>query len=286
MLSDFQAAILGLLQGITELFPISSLGHSILLPALLGWPIDQNAGYFLTFLVGTHFATAAVLFFAYWHDWVRIITGTLRSIRRRSIGGDRGAKLGWLLVAGTVSAGVIGLAFQKQVQKFFTSPFYVAVFLALNRVLLYVTELLRTRANSKRGGIIDADERIAAEVSWRQSASVGVMQVLALLPRFSRTGSTLAGGLIAGLAREDALRFPFLLATPIIAAAAVLKLPVVLASTDAPAIKAALLGAACAAIASYLSMKFLTRYFKTRTLTPFAVYCLLFGAFSILWLRS
>jgi undecaprenyl-diphosphatase len=252
----------------------------------LGWPIDQNAGYFLTFLVTTHFATAAVLFCVYWRDWVWIIAGILRSIRRRSIGADRGAKLGWLLVVGTVPAGVVGLAFQKQVQKFFTSPFYVAVFLALNGVLLYVAELLRTRANSKRGGIIDADERIAAEVSWRQSVSVGVMQVLALLPGFSRTGSTLAGGLIAGLAHEDALRFSFLLATPIIAAAAIFKLPVLLASTDAPTIEAALLGAACAAIASYLSVKFLTRYFKTRTLTPFAIYCLLFGAFSILWLRS
>lgn len=160
------------------------------------------------------------------------------------------------------------------------------MFLALNGVLLYVAELLRTRANSKRGGITDADERIAAEVSWRQSASVGVMQVLALLPGFSRTGSTIAGGLIAGLPHEDAFRFSFLLATPIIAAAAALKLPVLLASKDAPAIEAALLGATCAAIAPYLSVKLLTRYFKTRTLTSFAVYCLLFGALSMLLLRT
>jgi undecaprenyl-diphosphatase len=266
MLSYFQAAILGFLQGITELFPISSLGHSILLPALLGWSIDQNAGYFLTFLVATHFATAAVLFAAYWRDWLRIVTGILRSVRFRSVAANPDAKLGWLLVVGTVPAGVVGLSVQKQVLKFFTSPLYVAVFLALNGILLYLAELLRARAKNSRGDLADADERLAAKVSWRQSASVGVMQVLALLPGFSRTGSTIAGGLIAGLAHEDALRFSFLLATPIIAAAAALKLPLLLASKDAHAIEAALLGASCAAIASYLSVKFLTRYFKTRTL--------------------
>jgi undecaprenyl-diphosphatase len=284
MLSYFQAAILGLLQGITELFPISSLGHSILLPALLGWSIDQNAGYFLSFLVATHFATATVLFFLYWSDWLRIISGIFRSISERSIAANPDAKLGWLLVVGTVPAGIIGLAFQKQVQKLFTSPSYVAGFLALNGVLLFGAELLRTRADSGRSIIADADERIAMEVSWWQSASVGVMQVLALLPGFSRTGSTLAGGLMAGLAHEDALRFSFLLATPIIAAAAALKLPVLFASRNVQSIEAALLGAISAALASYFSVKFLTRYFKTRTLTPFAVYCLLFGVFSLLLL--
>ena len=154
----------------------------------------------------------------------------------------------------------------------FTSPFYVASFLALNGVLLYAAELLRTRADREHGvagGEVDADERIAAEVSWWQSAAVGVMQVLALLPGFSRTGSTIAGGLMAGLAHEDALRFSFLLATPIIAAAAALKLPMLFASKNVQSIDAALLGAVCAALASYFSVKFLTRYFKTRTLTPF-----------------
>jgi len=284
MLSYFQAAILGVLQGISELFPISSLGHSIILPALLGWTVDQNANYFLTFLVATHFATATVLFFIYRSDWVRIISGILKSFRLGKIPPDPDAKLGWLLVVGTVPAGIVGILFQKQVQELFTSPSYVASFLALNGVLLYAAELLRTKAKSG-GSVLDADERIAAELSWRQSTGVGVMQVLALLPGFSRTGSTIAGGLMVGLAHEDALRFSFLLATPIIAAAAALKLPVLLASRDAPAIEAALLGATCAAIASYLSVKFLTRYFKTRTLTPFAVYCSLSGLISLLLLH-
>jgi undecaprenyl-diphosphatase len=284
MLSHLQAAILGTLQGISELFPISSLGHSIILPALLGWTIDQNANHFLSFLVATHFATAAILFFFYWGDWVRIISGMLRSIRLRSLTSDPDAKLGWLLVLGTVPAGIVGISFQKQVQELFISPPYVAAFLAFNGGLLYAAELLRKKATG-RGSVLDSGERIAAEVSWWQSAGVGVMQVLALLPGFSRTGSTIAGGLMVGLAHEDALRFSFLLATPIIGAAAVLKLPVLFASKNAPAIEAALLGAGSAAVASYLSVKFLTRYFKTRTLTPFAIYCLVSGLISLLLLR-
>lgn len=289
MLSSFQAIILGILQGISELFPISSLGHSIILPALLGWTIDQRAGYFLTFLVATHFATAAVLFFYYWSDWVRIIRGTLRSIWRRSLMADPDARLGWLLVIGTVPAGLIGLVFEKQLQRLFIAPIYVACFLVLNGFLLYFAEVLRTRARTAsfepEADKWDADKRLANEVSWGQSARVGVMQALALFPGFSRTGSTLAGGLMVGLAHEDALRFSFMLATPIIAAAAVLKLPKLFASHDAAAIDAAMLGAVCAAVASYFSVKFLTKYFKTRTLTPFAVYCLLVGLLSLALLR-
>jgi undecaprenyl-diphosphatase len=284
MLTSFQAAILGLLQGIAELFPISSLGHSIILPGLLGWSIDRNANYFLTFLVATHFATALVLFFFYFDDWDRIIRGTLRSLRTGSLQGDPDARLGWLLVVGTFPAGLLGLAFEKRLQKLFISPAYVAGFLLLNGVLLFVAELLRKRAIAAEA-VRDADQRIAVEVSWWQSGKVGVMQVLALLPGFSRTGSTIAGGLMVGLAHEDALRFSFLLATPIIAAAAVLKLPALFVSMDRAAIGVALLGAGCAAVAAYFSVRFLTRYFQTRTLTPFAIYCLLAGLSSLMLLR-
>jgi undecaprenyl-diphosphatase len=284
MLSLGQALLLGLLQGISELFPISSLGHSIILPALLGWAINRKANYFLTFLVATHFATAAVLFFIYWKDWVRIIGATLRSIWRRSLMGNPDAKLGWLLVIGTVPAGALGFSFEKYLQRLFISPSHVASFLALNGVLLYLAELLRKRA--KRAAVIeDPDHRLAAEVSWWQSAKVGVMQVLALLPGFSRTGSTIAGGLMVGLAHEDSLRFSFLLATPIIGAAAALKLPALFTSGGSVAIEGALIGGAGAAVAAYFSVKFLTRYFKTRTLTPFAVYCLIAGLASLFLLH-
>ncbi|MGH7814813.1 MAG: undecaprenyl-diphosphate phosphatase [Candidatus Binataceae bacterium] len=280
MLTLFQAIILGLLQGVSELFPISSLGHSIILPALLGWAMDRHADYFLTFLVATHFATAVVLFAFYRRDWVRIIRGTLRSIAQRNLVIDSDARLGWMLVVGTVPAGLIGLVFEKRLERLFVSPVYVAGFLALNGILLYAAEVLRTRAKLA-AEIRDPDQRIAAELTWGQSAGVGVAQVLALFPGFSRTGSTIAGGLVVGLAHEDSLRFSFLLATPIIAAAAVLKLPKLIASHNAAAIEPALLGAACAAVAAYFSVKFLTRYFKTRTLTPFAVYCLAAGLLSL-----
>jgi undecaprenyl-diphosphatase len=284
MLSYLQAVILGLLQGISELFPISSLGHSIILPGLLGWGIDHNAAYFLTFLVATHFATATVLFIFYWRDWVRIISGILRSIWTRSLKADADAQLGWLLVVGTVPAGLVGLLFQKQVEKLFLSPMDVACFLALNGGMLYLAERLRRKAKSG-GNLADADERIASELSWWQSIKVGLMQIFALLPGFSRTGSTIAGGLMVGLAHEDALRFSFLLATPIIGAAAALKLPVLFASGGGAAIGTALVGGVCAAVAAYFSVRFLTRYFRTATLTPFAIYCFFAGILSLALLR-
>lgn len=284
MLSYFQAAILGLVQGISELFPISSLGHSIILLGLLGWNINHDANYFLTFLVATHFATAAVLFLFYWKDWVRIISGIVRSVRRRNINLDADAQLGWLLVVGTVPAGLVGLLFQKQVEKLFISPVYVAGFLMLNGGMLYLAEILRRKAKNS-GRLADADHRIAAELSYWQSIKVGLMQIFALLPGFSRTGSTIAGGLMVGLAHEDALRFSFLLATPIIGAAAVLKLPGLFASGSSMVIGPALMGAACASVAAYFSVKFLTRYFESRTLTPFAIYCFLVGVLSLVLLR-
>jgi undecaprenyl-diphosphatase len=282
MISYAQAIILGLLQGITELFPISSLGHSIILPAILGWQINQNAAYFLAFLVATHFATCAVLFCFYWEDWVRIISGILRSIKTRRAAADLSAKLGWLLIIGTVPAGIAGIVIQKQVQALFISPRCVAGLLALNGILLWVAEFLRKRAARTRYSVLDADDRIATGLTGWQAAKVGMMQLLALLPGFSRTGSALAGGLMAGLTHEDALRFSFLLATPIIGAAALLKLPTLFISANARLIGTALLGAISAAVAAYFSVKFLTKYFQTRTLRPFAIYCLLIGILSML----
>jgi len=188
MLSLAQALILGIVQGVSELFPISSLGHSIILPALVGWTVEQDAAGFLTFLVATHFATAAVLFCLYLDDWKRIGAGLLRSVIRRTVREDRDAKLGWLLVIGTIPAGMIGLVLEKRLQRLFAAPRDVAVFLVLNGLLLYLAERLRKRSPA-RANVRDADHRIAAEVSWWQSLKVGAMQVLALIPGFSRTGS-------------------------------------------------------------------------------------------------
>lgn len=283
MLSLLQAIILGLVQGITELFPISSLGHSVLLPGLLGWHVNQNATEFLEFLVATHFATALVLFFIYWKDWVRIVRGLFRSIAEREIA-DPDARLGWLLVAATIPAGIAGVLFQKQIQNLFIAPMYAAFFLILNGGLLFLAERLRRRAIFG-GDIHDADKRIAEKLSWSQSIKIGFLQIIALIPGFSRTGSTLSGGLMTGLSHEEALRYSFLLATPIIGAAALLELPPLLMSGNEQTLAIAAAGAIAAAIAAYISAKFLTRYFKTKTLTPFAIYCVVVGTLSLLILK-
>ena len=284
MISVSQAIALGFLQGVTELFPVSSLGHSVVLPGLLRWRVDQDAGAFLTFLVATHFATALVLFVLYWGDWKRILAGLGRSLRDRAFGpADLDARLGWLLVAGTIPAGIVGLLFERQVRGLFVSPRSAAFFLIMNGVLLFGAERLRRKAK-RADHLLDPDRRIATELTWPHAIRVGLLQIIALIPGFSRTGSTLAGGLLVGLSHEDSLRYSFLLATPIIGAAAALKLPRLLLSGGSGAISVALLGAVAAAIAAYASVKFLTRYFRTKTLVPFAVYCALAGSASLVLL--
>jgi undecaprenyl-diphosphatase len=276
VISYFQAIVLGLLQGVSELFPVSSLGHSVILPSLLGWNIHQNDPFFLTFLVATHFATALVLLGFFWRDWWLIIKGLGRSLQERQIReSDPHARLGWLLVVGTIPAGILGLLLEGKLRHIFASPQSAAVFLMLNGVLLYGAELLRRRAPAGERG--DPDARIAHRLSWSESAGIGTAQALALIPGFSRSGATMAGGLLAGLSNVDAARFAFLLATPIIGAAAVLKLPELAGSQGNGVRGPALVGAACAAFTAYLSVRFLMRFFETNRLTPFAVYCFFAG---------
>ena len=272
-ISYFQAAILGLLQGVSELFPISSLGHSVILPSLLGWDIHQNKQYFLTFLVALHLATALVLLGFFWSDWVRIVKGLGRSLRDREIS-DPDAKLGWLLILGTIPAGILGLLLQDSLRKLFASPEYASVFLALNGLMLFGAEALRRRAPVVAE---DDDERIARTVGWRQAFAVGGVQSIALIPGFSRSGASIGGGLLVGLSHKDAARFAFLLATPLIFAAAVLKLPDLAGSQGNGVRGPALVGALCSALTAYLAVRFLMKYFETRTLIPFAVYCLCAG---------
>ena len=273
LISYGQAILLGLLQGVSELFPVSSLGHSVILPKLVGWHIDQKASSFLTFLVAVHLATALVLLAFFWHDWVRIAKGLGRSLRDREIG-DPDAKLGWLLIVATIPAGLLGVTMQDSLRKLFASPEYASIFLALNGLLLFAAEMLRRRAPETTD---EDDTRIARTVGWWQSFTVGAAQAIALLPGFSRSGASMGGGLLVGLSHKDAARFAFLLATPIILAAAVLKLPD-LAGPQGDGIRGpALVGALCSAVTAYLAVKFLMRYFETRTLTPFAIYCLCAG---------
>ncbi len=274
-ISYFQAAMLGLLQGVSELFPVSSLGHSVILPRLVGWHIHQNDKFFITFLVATHLATAIVLLFFFWRDWVRIVKGLGRSLRDREIApDDTDAKLGWLLVVGTIPAGILGLVLEHKLRSVFASAQSAAIFLFLNGFVLYGAELLRRRAPVVEE---EDDTRIARTVTWRDAALVGAAQALALIPGLSRSGATMGGGLLVGLSHKDAARFAFLLATPIIGAAAALKLPELAGPTGNGVRGPALVGALCSAVTAYLAVRFLMRYFERNTLTPFAIYCFLAG---------
>jgi undecaprenyl-diphosphatase len=281
-ISYFQAIVLGLTQGISEPFPISSLGHAVILPGLAGWHIHQNDKFFLTFLIATHLATAIVLLLFFLRDWIRIVGGILRSLRQREIRAeDTDARLGWLLVVGTVPAGIIGLLLQEPLRKLFASPSVAAAFLIVNGVALLAFERLRKRAPRPGDHRGDSDVRIA-KLSWRQAIAVGTAQAAALIPGISRSGFSMGGGLLSGLSNEDAARYSFLLATPVILAAAALKLPELLGSQGDGVRGPALVAGLCAAVTTFLAVKFLLRYFETNRLSPFGFYCIGLGVVSTL----
>ncbi len=277
LISYGQAIILGLLQGVSELFPVSSLGHSVILPRLVGWDIHQNDPYFITFLVATHLATALVLLGFFWRDWVRIVKGLGRSLRDRGIApDDTDAKLGWLLVIGTIPAGILGLLLEHSLRDVFASARSAAFFLMVNGALLYGAEILRRRGAHDE--VDDDDERVARQLTFRSAFGVGAAQAIALIPGLSRSGATMGGGLLAGLSNKDAARFAFLLATPIIGAAAILKLPELFGPDGNGVRGPAFVGALCSAVTAYLAVRFLMRFFERQRLTGFAIYCALAGA--------
>ena len=265
------------------MFPISSLGHTwcSFRQCFTSWPIDRSSDAFLAFLVLTHLATALVLLGFFWRDWVKIVLGLLRSLREREIrADDTYARLGWLLVVSTVPAGFIGLLFQDELQNLFAAADVVAVALILNGALLYGVELLKRR-NVEEG---PPDDGKLAALSWGQAVLIGLAQCLALIPGFSRTGSAMAGGLVSGLSHENAGRYSFLLATPIILAAAVLKVPDIFAN-GGQGVGEALTGAICAAVSAFFSVRFLVKYFETQSLRPFAIYCAMAGVVALILAR-
>jgi undecaprenyl-diphosphatase len=281
-ISYFQAVILGITQGIAEPFPISSLGHGVVLPRLFGWNIHQNDKFFLTFLIATHLGTALTLLGFFWQDWVRVVKGLWRSLAMREIRADDvNARLAWLLVAGTIPVGIIGLLLQEPLRKLFASAQLAAAFLIVNGIALLLFERLRRRPPRAGDGLGDSDARIA-KLSWRQAFAVGISQAAALIPGISRSGFSMGGGLLVGLSNEDAARYSFLLATPVILAAAVLKLPELLGSEGNGVRGPALVAGLCAAAATFLAVKFLLRFFQTNRLTPFGIYCIALGVISTL----
>jgi undecaprenyl-diphosphatase len=275
-ISYFQAIVLGALQGIAEPFPISSLGHAVIAPSLFGWDIHQNDEFFLAFLVATHCATAVVLFFFFLEDWKRIFRGLGRSLRGRSGPADTDARLGWVIVIGTIPAGILGLALEHKLRDLFASPTSAAIFLTVNGLLLLAFESLRRRRPRAGDYQGDGDARIA-RMSFKQALAIGSAQAAALIPGISRSGITMGGGLLTGLSNEDSARYAFLLATPIIGLAGVYKLPDLLGSAGDGVRGQALVAALAAAATTYLAVKFLLRFFETNRLTPFGIYCIVAG---------
>jgi undecaprenyl-diphosphatase len=287
-MTTWQAAVLGLLQGATELFPVSSLGHAVIIPTLLHWSYKQSDPTFLPFLVLLHLGTAGALLVLYWRDWLQITRGFFTAAVRGRIESPN-ERLAMLLVVGTVPTGLVGVFFQKQLQGLFASPRVAASFLIVNGALLLGAELLRRRAErrARLEGRDRAEQEEAftdvSQLSYRAAGLVGFCQVLALFPGISRSGVTMGGGLLAGLRHQEAARFSFLLATPIIAAAGVLEVPALI-HPGVP-IESYLLGAVLAGLAAYGSARFLIRYFRSGRLDPYAWYCVAVGIGSLLLLR-
>ena len=298
-LSYVEAVVVGAFQGVTELFPVSSLGHAVLVPALVGgqWAKDLNVSTpgspYLAFIVGLHVATAAALLVFFWRDWLRIVAGFASSARYRRIE-TPAERLAWLIVVATIPVGLAGVALEHLFRTTLGRPIPAAGFLVLNGIALYAGEVLRRRVSpaADRDQAAEAeqlhtgeaiDDRLA-QLPMGRGLLIGSSQILALLPGISRSGIAMVAGLWRGLSHEDAARFSFLLATPIILAAGVYKIPDLFGPAGAGIHGQVLVGSVASFVCAYLAVRYLTRYFQTRTLTPFAVYCAAAGAGSLLWL--
>jgi undecaprenyl-diphosphatase len=278
-----QALVLALLQGVSELFPISSLGHTILVPALLHWNnIDRSSASFLAFVVVLHLGTALALIVFYRAQWYAIVRALGRSIVLGRLSSDRDERTGWLLVVATIPVGLLGVVFEHPVRRLFGSPAPAAFFLLINGLIMFAGEALRRvqeRARARKSKPID-------RLSYPESLFIGVAQAFALLPGISRSGSSMVAGLLCDLDHEQAARFSFLLATPVIFAAALLELPRLFAPQAHLVLVQAIAGGIAAGIAAYLSVAFLTRYFRSNDLRPFGWYCIIVGSICFVLARK
>ena len=339
-LTYLQAVVIGLIQGLTELFPVSSLGHTVLIPSWLGgsWAAlvrqeDSGESPYLAFIVGLHLATALVLIGYYWREWLRLARGLITSVARRQVETPE-QRLAWLIVIATIPVGLAGLRFEHAFRVLFARPEAAAFFLMVNGGILLLGERYRRRGRipvpAGGAGPPDDQDQEDAPVSMAAAATttgtpagtgqeqpgarrprpgrprperavvdaaaeqrlagigagsalwIGAAQILALFAGISREGVTMAGGLVRGLSHEDALRFAFLLSTPVILAAGALKVPDLTGPLGAGIRGQVLAGSVAAAATSLLAIVFLARWFRTRTLTPFAVYCLAAGLLSLI----
>lgn len=279
-----QALFMGLVQGATELFPVSSLGHAVLIPSLLHWSFKQSDPSFVPFLVLLHLGTAGALLVIYRTQWVDIIKSFFTAALRGAIE-TPSERLAMLLMVGTIPAAILGVFFESRIKSLFASPYVAAGFLIVNGILMLSFEQLRRRA--ERRAALDSKPRIEQEegfaeaerISFRAAALVGACQALAFLPGISRSGVTIGGGLMAGLRHQEAARFSFLLATPVILAAGVLEVPQLFAS-GVP-VGEYIASAVLAGVAAYVSARFLLRYFRSGRLDPYGFYCIAAGLVSL-----
>jgi undecaprenyl-diphosphatase len=321
-LTYLEAAVVGLIQGVSELFPVSSLGHNVLLPAIIGgsWAKDLNVAApespYLAFIVGLHVATAIALLIYFWRDWVRIIRGFFTSVFRFQVE-TPDQKLAWMIILATIPVGLVGFAFEHAFRVFFGVPIRAAVFLVVNGVILLAGERFRRKSSLRADQEIAGERDLAAVGGRRMGGSrhasghqaeravehaqaqesdvrlarhgylgaiiIGSAQILALLAGISRDGVAMVAGMGRGLSREDAARFAFLLATPVILAAGALKTSDLIQKGHG-IYGPILLGSILSGAGAYVSVRFLVRYFRTRTLTPFGIYCIVAGAASLVYL--
>ena len=290
-LSYFQAVVLGVLQGVTELFPISSLGHTVLFPTLFGWNhvVDiqsQSESPWLAFVVMLHVGSALGLLFYYRRDWVEIVGAFFNTLKTRRAGTSN-ERLAWLIIIASIPAGVLGLVFEHQLRTLTAKPEIAAAFLMVNGLVLFAAERFRRRAQVrelavKEGAKPDGGRELDT-LEYREAFVVGVAQSTALVAGISRDGVTMGAGLARGLDHSDSARVAFLLATPLILAAGLVKLPDLLGSLGDGVRGQALVACVAAAVTAVFTVRFLVNYFKTKTLIPFAIYCLVFGAFMLVY---
>jgi len=274
-----QALFMGLLQGASELFPVSSLGHAVIVPSLLHWSFKQSDPSFVPFLVLLHLGTATALLILYREQWVAIVRGFFTAALRGQIKNDS-ERLAMLLLVGTIPAAVLGVFLESRIKSFFASPYVAAGFLVVNGLLMLGFEMLRRRA--ERGASRAEQEAHFAQaerISFRAAAIVGACQALAFLPGISRSGVTIGGGLVAGLRHQEAARFSFLLATPVILGAGLIEVPELFRSGIPLA--EYLAAAVLSGIAAYASARFLLRYFRSGRLDPYGWYCIGAGLVSL-----
>jgi undecaprenyl-diphosphatase len=285
-ISYFQAIVLGLLQGVTELFPVSSLGHTVIFPTLFGWTSvaraqSQPESCWLALVGLLHVGSALGLLAYYWREWLEIIAAFVRTLRTRQVETPT-ERLAWLIVTASIPTGILGLAFEHPLRTLTAKPLLASIFLVVNGFVLLGAERARRRAAvrelARRRGATVGGDRALGSLEYREAALIGVAQSSALVAGISRDGVCMGTGLARGLDHTGAAHFAFLLATPIILAAGLFKLPDLLGPLGNGVRGQALVACVTSAVAALLTVRFLVSWFKTRTLTPFAGYCLVFGA--------